>query len=600
VGRKVEDILKSFRSLERKLDVVFVHIDSFYIIARCNPGILSLSTLLSSSGFRVKVITPMDLFCISLDELKAFFTHTNPAIVGFYTNSDNVHSVRELACRVKKWLPGAQIIAGGPQASAEEEKLLDWPCLDALICGEGETAMLAYTEAVSSGKSLETVPSLIYRDGREIRKNTRAPLIEDLDTIPAIDHSILGPQLQVLNVTTGRGCPFGCAFCFQAIHGRRYRYRTALKVVEEITQNLERFNLKTFSITDDTFVAHPERAMKICNLLIEYKERSGRDFRFYCEGRVDIFARHPELLPLLKKAGLIRLQIGIESGTQDIINVYQKGITLSQVEKFVAQVRDIGDISLVGHFIIGGAFETRETVERSIDFARSLISSAPGVFESGAGYFCPYPGTEITRNPSRFGIKICEHQFRDGISTLEATCETESLSIVEIRKLKQHFYRQIDRVMKSNVSHIPYETMKNQFRWALKYSLTTFWHPYLKDRQAIDKYFYFLESPRFMRLNERDGKALLEIVPLRTLGMLVYNDDGVRLRLQGGLRNYTLSDPEKIFIYKRSCGKQKIRDIAEDVRVRFHPESELETVVHSVLVPFYKKLEHDFYMIFYE
>lgn len=586
--------------MERKLDVVFVHIDSFYIIARCNPGILSLSTLLTSRGYRVKVITPMDLFCISLDELKAFFTCTNPAIVGFYTNSDNIHSVKEMAFKVDKWLPRAQIIAGGPLASAEEEKMLEWPSLDALICGEGETAMAAYTEAVLHRKPLSTVPSLIYRDGVEIKKNARAPLIEDLDGIPAIDHSILGTQLQVLNVTTGRGCPFGCAFCFQAIHGRRYRYRSAEKVVEEITQNLERFNLKTFSITDDTFVAHPERAMKICNLLIDYKERSGRDFKFYCEGRVDIFARHPELLPLLKKAGLIRLQIGIESGTQEIINTYQKGITLSQVEKFVKEVRDLGDISLVGHFIIGGAFETRQTVERSIDFARALISSAPGVFESGAGYFCPYPGTEITRNPSRFGIKICENQFRDGISTLEATCETEALSIVEIRKLKQYFYRQIEKIMKANVSRIPFRTIRNQFDWASRYSLTTFWHPILKEKSAIDKYFFFFGSPRFMKLDERGDKDLLQIVPMRTLGMLVYHDDGIRLRLQGGLRSYTLSDPEKIFIFKRSCGKQKIADIAEDVRLRFHPESDLNMVVHSVLLPFYKKLEKDFYMIFYE
>lgn len=586
--------------MERKLDVVFVHIDSFYIIARCNPGILSLSTLLSSKGFRVRVLTPMDLFCISLEELESFFTYMNPAIVGFYTNSDNIHSVRETACNVRKWLPKAQIIAGGPQASAEEEKLLEWPCLDALICGEGETAMVAYTEAILHRKPLDSVPSLIYRQSGEIRKNARAPLIEDLDSLPAIDHTLLGPHLQVLNVTTGRGCPFGCAFCFQAIHGRRYRYRSAEKVLEEITQNLERFNLKTFSITDDTFVANPERAARICNLLIEYRERSGRDFRFYCEGRVDIFARHPELLPLLKKAGLVRLQIGIESGTQDIIDVYQKGITLAQVEKFVAEVRDLGDISLVGHFIIGGAFETKETVERSIEQARKLITSAPGVFESGAGFFCPYPGTEISRDPSRFGIRVCEDQFRDGISTLEATCETEALSIAEIRKLKQHFYTEVEKIMKGCVSRIPFRTIRNQFMWASRYSMTTFWHPILKEKQAYDKYFYFLESPRFMRLEDRDEKDISEIVPLRTLGMLVYHDDGMRLRLQGGLRSYTLSDPEKIFIYRRSCGKRKMADIAEDVRTRFHPDFDIDRVIRSVLLPFYRKLESEFYMIFYE
>jgi len=602
VAKKVADILTALKGKGPRYDIVLVHVDSFYVIARCNPGILSLATFLREEGFSVKVLTPLDFYCLSLRDIESFFRNARPAIIGFYTNSDNIFSVRELSRTISSWklYPGPEIIAGGPLATAAGEELMAWPHFDGILCGEAEHSLASYARAVirGEGKSHD-VPSLIYRREGRVERNPSRPLIENLDELPPVDYSLAGSAPQVVSVSSGRGCPFGCAFCFWAVHGRRYRYRSPEKVVEEITANLERYNLKAFSITDDTFVAIPGRVKEICRLLTQYRKKSGRDFVFYCEGRVDILTRHPELLRNLKEAGLVRLQIGIESGDQSVIDAYGKGIRLDEVENLVALVRDMGEISVVGHFIIGGAFETEESFERSRAFAEKLITMAPGVFETGAGFLCPYPGTAISEEPHRFHVKVRETEFRDSISTLDATCETEGLSLERLRLLKQSFHQSIGRTMARMVRVIPYETLKAHYRWATSYGLTSFWHPYIVRQEAIAKYFFFLDSPRFFRLVDMKCRPE-DMVPMRTLGMLEYGKDGRSLLLRGGRQAMQLREEKKLFMYRRSCGKQTAGQIAQEMKKLFLPGKSTEEILAAVMLPFYRVMEKDFYMTFYQ
>jgi radical SAM superfamily enzyme YgiQ (UPF0313 family) len=602
VAKKVADILTTFRGKGPRYDIVLVHVDSFYVIARCNPGILSLATFLKKEGFSVKVLTPLDFYCLGLRDIENFFRHARPAIIGFYTNSDNIFSVRELSRKIASWklLPRPEIIAGGPLATAAGEELMAWPYFDGVLCGEAEYSLAHYARALIRREgNLQDVPSLIFRHGDSWAKNSPMPLIENLDELPPVDHSFAGSSPPVLSVSSGRGCPFGCAFCFQAVHGRRYRYRSPDNVVAEIIDNIERYNLKAFSLTDDTFVAVPPRVKEICRLLINYRKQSGRDFVFYCEGRVDILTRHPDLLPLLKEAGLVRLQIGIESGDQSVIDAYGKGIRLEEVERLIALVRDLGGISVVGHFIIGGAFETEESFRLSRAFAEKLIKMAPGVFETGAGFLCPYPGTAISREPHKFHVKVRESEFRDSISTLDATCETEGLPLERIRLMKQEFHKEIDKAMRRVVGAIPFETLHAHYRWATIYGLTSFWHPYLVAQEALAKYFFFLDSPRFFRLEDRPC-GFDDMVPMRTLGMLHYGKDGRSLLLRGGRIPMALRGDMELFMYRRSCGKQTAGQIAQELRSLFLPEKNVHDILTATLLPFLAKLEKNYYMTFYE
>lgn len=601
MGKKVYEILEKLKNYNKKFDVILAHLDSFYVIARCNPGILSLATVLHAEGFSVKVLTPIDFYCLSISEIEQFFKSSRPEIVGFYTNSDNIPIVREMSRKVRKWNPEAKIITGGPLATAVGNKMLEWPYFDAVICGEAENSLASYAKSVirKTGR-IDEIPSLVYREGQYIKTNPSAPPINDLDDIPPADLSFLGSRPQVLSISTGRGCPFGCAFCFQAVHGRGYRYRSGEKVVEDITDNLEKYNINVFSITDDTFVANPQRVKQITNLLNKYREKSGRDFRFYCEGRVDIFHRNPELLSELKTAGLIRLQVGIESGVQSIIDAYSKGIRLCEIEELVERLAELGGISLVGHFIIGGAFETEDTLRKSIEFAKKLIAIAPGIFESGIGFLCPYPGTAISNHPEKFDIRIIDNSFRDNLSTLEASCETLNIPIERLRVLKQVFMEEIDGFMRKNVPLIPFIRMKDHFDWAKKYGLTSFWYPYLIEKPAIEKYFFFLGSPRFFRIIDKINPDYEEIYPMRTIAILKYDKDGRSLKLEGSVKAMKLTDEVKIFIYRRSCGKNNLIDIAKETKVLFFPDEELEVIIRKRLIPFYRILEDSYYMNFYE
>jgi hypothetical protein len=154
--------------------------------------------------------------------------------------------------------------------------------------------------------------------------------------------------------------------------------------------------------------------------------------------------------------------------------------------------------------------------------------------------------------------------------------------------------------MRKNIAKIPFRRLQNHFRWAMKYGLTTFWYSYLKEKQVLDKYFFFLTSPRFFRISEGPERDLRHIVPLRTSGMLYYRDDGRTVQLEGSIRKITIKDEAKIFVYKRSCGKHTLMDIAREAQRLYYPEADIDMVIKGTILPFYRMLEKNYYMNFYE
>src|SRR5690606_18858186 len=105
------------------------------------------------------------------------------------------------------------------------------------------------------------------------------------------------------------------------------------------------------------------------------------DFKWFCEGRVDIISKHPEIAQAMQEAGLIRLQIGVESGNQRILDAYRKGITLEQITECVDICYEADILSVIGNVIIGGAFEDNETIQNTIEFVCKLMARAPGCYD---------------------------------------------------------------------------------------------------------------------------------------------------------------------------------------------------------------------------
>ncbi|MBI3927984.1 MAG: radical SAM protein [Armatimonadetes bacterium] len=579
-------------------DVLLVHCESFYDIEYtfCNLGLLYIATYLREQGYAVKVLAPSDTYLFDLDDLRRIVTSFRPALAGFYTHADNLHEVGRMAGRVRSWNPSTRTVVGGPMATALGAKLLESPAYDFLISGEGEIPMARLAGVVVRGQGrLDEVPSLTYRDGDAIRTNPRAPFIEDLDELPAPDRSFV-PDLLRLYMAAGRGCPYGCTFCFVSVHGGRYRSHSPGRVIAELAHNLERYgNVKAVHFIDDTFVANPKRVREICRLIREYRERTGRDFIMYCEGRVNILAKNPWLLEELKSAGLTRLQIGIESGSAEILTHYRKNIELDDLRRVVGMVRDLGGVCIFGNFIIGGPFERSETFEASLDLMRELHRDAPGVFEATSSFLAPYPGTEIHRNPEHFGLVVCDPEFLTTTAFNDAHCRTDAFSLAEVRLLKRRFDRAIVEALEANLPGVPRQTLMNHFVWAYRYNTPTqLYSRVLSQRPALRNYYLYLTSGRFAVLEDISPEQLGDMVPFRTVGPPQYDSGGSNFHLRGGVRPMAIRDPLDKQIYAFSCGKLTVEEIAD----RISPNGR-EDFVRGRMVPLYRKLARDYQIVFY-
>ena len=589
-----------FRAPE--IDVVLVEVGNFYEIdfAQVNTGMIYLGTVLKNRGFRVNCVTNQDLFTLTPDAVELLFRQWNPRLVSFYLISDNLFQVRNLAAKIKQWLPACKIILGGPLATIQGEKLLEEESFDFAIKGEGEESLLQLMDYLTNQKGdLANITGLVYKSEGKVCAHSQIAQVEDLDALPFPDYDLVGVKGS-FNVVSGRGCPYQCVFCFQGVHGRKYRYRSADQVVKEIIGQLEKYQVKTFGFIDDTFVARPERSLEIAEQLQEYRKAKGTDFVFYCEGRVDILSRYPELLEELAKAGLSRLQLGIESGNQDILDAYHKNITLEQIRQVVRQCAQIGTVSVFGNFILGGPFETEDTFKDSLLLAEELLETAPGLFECSAALLAPYPGTQIAENPEKFGLVILDQEFKTGITLRDVFAHSKNLTTAQVRSQYQDFLLSINEKMKTLATDLTPQTVELQFTWAKNYGMRTNWHELISRCQPVTaEYFNLLAGPRFVKVAQIPDDFLPNCYPMRVLEVREYSPEGKIIILKEGRREMRLEAKPEILAYELACGKLTMEQIALELKKRLGLEFSAQEIIKQIMMPVYIKLEENFHLAFY-
>lgn len=588
----------------KAVDILLLHPDCPQNLGRFrfSPGLLYIATVLNRAGYRVRCIGAEPLLFEDAGTVEAGIKAFSPKIVGFYTLADNIYSVRSLARKIKNWLPNTTVVLGGPQATIIGKRLLEEePAYDFAVKGEGEVPAIKLAAAlIKKEGNLNDVPGLIYRELDRVVINEPAPPIDNLDMVPFPDYGLIGGARDGFQISTARGCPYHCTFCFQEVHGHKTRARTPENVVEEIKSNLENYSARYFSIVDDTFVFDPQRTMKICELLVKYRRKSGRKFLFFCQGRANILSENRELLPAMKEAGLDLLQIGIETGDPGILKHYKKQITIEQVEDVVKQVNDLGGMTVEGNFIIGGPFETRASVEKSIDFARHLLKSAPGIFECSSSYLGPYPGTEIGEHPERFGIKILDRDFKGVVALEDAHVETQKLKRSHIRNLMAKFKQTVAGTMWDLAPDIPKKIWEHQRRLASEWGLMSGWYKdiFLKC-PALVSYFLFYEKPRFGDSDQLPGERYMEWIPFRSFDALRYNKRGDRMILPGYFNTVELKAPGEIFVYELCGGKLTLGEIAAEYCNKFCPDEAPAHAAELFILPFLRRLEESYHIIYY-
>jgi radical SAM superfamily enzyme YgiQ (UPF0313 family) len=297
-------------------------------------GLLSLAAACRRQGMPVTVVNGQVLLHRSIDDTwRAIVERAGdeaPAVVGFSGPSQVFVENLALARRVKDRWPDAVTVMGADFATLNADRILtDYDVFDALVDGEGEAAFPALCAAVLAGEDFSTVPRVITRS--TINSPRLPPPVLNLDEIPWIarddTRAVLALGLSA-GVFATRGCPHRCTFCTTGQVTARngpvgYREKSIENVVDEIQYVATDFGIDYITITDDLFVtkspASQERARRFGEL---YAARGLSSIPFMIDCRVDSMDR--ETLVVLRKAGLHRIFVGIETTTADTLHLYDK------------------------------------------------------------------------------------------------------------------------------------------------------------------------------------------------------------------------------------------------------------------------------------
>jgi radical SAM superfamily enzyme YgiQ (UPF0313 family) len=291
---------------------------------------------------------------------------------------------------------GTLVVMGGQHITFLPEEALKHA--DYCILGEGETSFPRFVDALNGRESLEKVPGLAWRKDGRVMTNVAVTPVENLDSLPFPDFSLLdtgGRRLggrfgrAMVPIQTSRGCPFDCVFCsVTCMFGRRYRYRSTENVLAELSRYNARRHYLFFY--DDNFASNPGRTKELLNRMIE----RGLGFNWMTQVRSDV-ARDPELLELMRKAGCQVLFIGFESVHPAALKEMHKSQTPQEIATAIREIRKRG-IHIHGMFVLGFDADTPETTRSTVDFAlRKRIDTCQFMI------LTPLPGTSLFESMKR-------------------------------------------------------------------------------------------------------------------------------------------------------------------------------------------------------
>lgn len=447
-------------------------------------GLFYLAGALEAAGFEPLV------FHGKPENLIAEVKKNQPDAVGFSGDFDNIQLIENLSKKIKtNWkIP---VIVGGPQSIGLGQQFLEDSQADFILRGEGEVSLPLLLKAIlKEDGDLEDISGLaMIKDG--IFTETPPVIIADLDTLPlpAYHASLHINHSYGKLIFTGRGCPYQCAYCAPSPGKHQVRLRSIPLVLEEIKLNLQNnSDLNYIIIMDDTFTLNRERIEEFCLGMKEI--RRDRELVWYCECHVGRIKNWMDILPMMIEAGLIRLQIGIESGDQKVIDQYNKHVKIADIIEFVSYATDCGLTQIATNFIVGGPEEEEGATATLI---QTLIDQAPGVIDIITGFLRAYPGTQILENPEKFNLQLHDQSGRfsdDDYPFVTPRGKSQD----QVMKDRQELNKVIRQSMQKKIKNheLKQQAVMKQFKAALIYGIRSRWFEEIAANPRAYEYYYVL------------------------------------------------------------------------------------------------------------
>jgi anaerobic magnesium-protoporphyrin IX monomethyl ester cyclase len=379
------------------MKVLLIVYDNDSFIHEFPLGIGYIASAIRNAGHEV-IIYSQDQYHYPESHLTDYLTKNRFDVVGIgiiggYYQYRKLLKISEAIHRV----PNRPIyILGGHGPSPEPEYFLKKTGADVVVIGEGEITIVKLLDALEKKRSLTTVNGIAYLEGGKLVTTGRQALVQDLDTLPYPAWDLFPMDYYALirlphtenndrcfQVLSGRGCPFRCNFCYRMDEG--FRPRSAESIIEEIQLLKKDYHISYIEFGDELLMTSPQRTEELCQAFLKAR----LDIKWWCEGRLN-YAKS-DILKLMKKAGCVFINYGIESMDDATLKVMNKKLTVKQIISGIEATLAEG-ISPGLNIIWGNIGETASTLQKGVDF---LLKYDDHTQLRTIRPVTPYPGCDL-------------------------------------------------------------------------------------------------------------------------------------------------------------------------------------------------------------
>lgn len=376
-------------------------------------GILFIAAVCEQHGHDVRAIDA-EAQNKGMEDILSDIRSFEPDVIGLTATTAVFHLAEAIATKIKKISP-AKIVIGGSHISPVGVPGFK-KCFDFAVMGEGEAAFMRIVEEMEGGQDFGKIPGVLYRQNGEVCQTakTRTDFIQDLDTLPFPARHLIDPHLYKMSIPTKglvtvattqtmRGCPFSCTFCAEPdMTGKRLRYVSVQHVIDEMKYLQDAFDIHHMIFNDSTFTVRRDYVEALTREMIDQNVT----MTWECWTRANLVDY--DLLKQMKRAGMVRIAFGVESGDDRILKLMNKRVPKEKMREAFIACKKLGIESRCTG-MIGNAGETEETIMETVRFIRSL----KGVKYSPLSIAIPYPGTELhtMAKHGMHGLKLLTEDF---------------------------------------------------------------------------------------------------------------------------------------------------------------------------------------------
>ncbi len=375
-------------------------------------GILLIASILKNKGFEVQVIDGAVRADYEERLLRAI--DKNTVLVGFSVMTSQVSMALRLSESIKARHSGLLVLWGGIHPILFPRQTLANSNIDIIITGEGVVPTLGLVDYLNGQKNLAEIRGIGFKNAENKLVLTEAGEPDDINTLAYFDFDILddvevylsaknvlareiatdnNEKIRLMPVLTGLGCCYKCQFCLNVFLKRRYRFRSAQSIINEIKRLQNKYAANTFVFLDEDFLISKKRLLEFLDLI----EKEKLKFYWRIWGRVNYFRENyidRKLVDRLEKNGLRSIAMGAESGSQKILDMIEKQIKVEDIFNS-AKMLNGKKINARYSFIVGLEGETKDDTKATYKLCIDLKDVNPKVDIAGPFIYRYYPGSPI-------------------------------------------------------------------------------------------------------------------------------------------------------------------------------------------------------------